>query len=256
MANPMQGRFTWHELMTTDMKAAVKFYTSLFGWTSEEMDMGPGGKYTLLKQGDKQVAGAMAAQQPGVPSSWLTYVGVDDVDAAAKQIAELGGKTLVPPTEVPNIVRFSVAQDPQGAVFGVLKGVGPSANAPPPDDAPLPGNFCWDELHTSDKQAASKFYGKLFGWTGKVGDKDPMEYWHWMHSGKDIGGMMKLQMPNVPPHWLAYLAVANVDTSATRARELGAKVLVEAMEVPGTGRFVVLQDPTGAAFALFKSARM
>src|SRR5262249_49806854 len=161
--------------------------------------------------GDKQVAGLMATQQPGMPSAWLTYVGSDDVAATAKQVGELGGKTLVPPTDVPDIVRFAVFQDPQGAAFGVTKGLGPRANDPMPEGPSLPGTFTWDELHTSDKDAAVKFYGKLFGWTGKTGEGDPMQYWHWMHAGKDIGGMMKLQMPNVPPHWLAYLAVANVD---------------------------------------------
>ena len=255
MANPMQGRFTWHELMTSDPNAAGKFYGELFGWKTQEMDMGPGGKYTLFLKQEDRVGGMMKAPMPGMPSFWLTYVGVEDVDASVKQINELGGKTVAPPTTVPDMLRFAVVQDPQGAHFGILRGVAAMA-----DDTPKiptgPGTFTWDELHTSDKQAAAKFYGKVFGWTGKVGEGDPMEYWHWMHGGKDIGGMMKLQMPNVPPNWLAYIAVADVAASTKRARDLGGKVLMEPMDIPKTGVFSVLQDPTGAAFALFKSANM
>jgi uncharacterized protein len=255
MTNPSTGRFTWHEIMTTDVSAAVTFYTSLLGWRTEVMDMGPAGKYTLFLAGQTGVGGCMSAQ-PGVPSNWLVYVGSDDVDATMARVAELGGKVLVPPTDIPSMVRFSIATDPQGAAFGVVKNLDPKNDVPPPDGAPAPGTFCWDELHTSDQEAAGKFYGKVFGWTGKLGDNDPMKYWHWKNGDKDIGGMMTLQMPGVPPHWLAYIATADVDAMIARAKELGAKVLMEPMEIEKVGRFGVVQDPTGAAFALFRSARV
>jgi len=77
MANPNAGRFTWHELMTADPAAGAKFYAALFGWTVQEMDMGPAGTYRLFLKGDKQVGGAMKAP-PGAPSFWL------DTDAAVK----------------------------------------------------------------------------------------------------------------------------------------------------------------------------
>jgi predicted enzyme related to lactoylglutathione lyase len=250
----MQGRFAWHELMTSDTKAATRFYSELLSWKVNEMPMGPGGTYTLFKQGDKEVAGMMASPQAGIPSHWLTYIGVEDVDASVKKITELGGKMLVPPTDVPGMLRFAVAQDPQGAAFGILRGVGPRSNDAPYEGPAIAGTFTWDELHTKDQQAAGKFYGALCGWTGKVADNDPMKYWHWMHNGKDIGGMMTLQMPNVPPNWLPYIAVSDVDATTTRSKQLGGKVLMDPMEIPGTGRFAVLQDPTGAAFALFKAA--
>src|SRR5689334_7912591 len=110
MENPNTGRFTWHELMATDTGAAIAFYTALFGWRAEEMDMGPGGKYTMLYQGETPVGGAMTAQ-PGMPSAWLTYIESVDTGATAKKVAELGGQVLVPPTDVPGMVRFAVAMD-------------------------------------------------------------------------------------------------------------------------------------------------
>jgi predicted enzyme related to lactoylglutathione lyase len=255
MANPNDGRFTWHELMTTDAAKAATFYGALLGWKVEEVPMGPMGTYRLFLQGDQRVGGAMAAP-PGTPSNWLAYVGADNPDATCAQIRELGGKILVPPTDVPGMVRFAVAMDTLGAAFGVLKGLGAGANDPLPEGPPRIGTFCWDELHTTDQAAAGKFYGAIFGWTGKVAPEDPMKYWHWMHAGKDIGGMMNLMRPNVPPNWAAYIAVSDVDASCRKAKELGARIAMEPMDIPHVGKFGVIEDPTGAFVALFRSARV
>jgi predicted enzyme related to lactoylglutathione lyase len=256
MANPNIGRFTWHELMMKDAKASVRFYQELFGWKVSEMPMGGHGTYYMFAQGESPVCGGMVLEQKGIPSHWLTYVGVEDADATAAKIKSNGGQILVPPTEVPNMVRFIVATDPQGAAFGAVKDLSPRAGMPAQEGPPAPGTFCWDELHTKDQDAAAKFYSTVFGWTGKTGKDDPMKYWHWMNQSKDIGGMMTLQMPNVPPHWLGYIATANVDASTAKAKELGGKELVPAMEVEKVGRFSVIADPEGAAFALFRSAHV
>jgi predicted enzyme related to lactoylglutathione lyase len=256
MKDPNTGRFTWHELMTTDAKAATAFYAALFGWRVQEMDMGPAGTYSMLFQGEAPVGGAMTAP-PGAPSAWLTYVGTDDTDATAAKITELGGTLMVPPTVVPGMVHFAIAADPQGAAFGVVKDIS-GQPIPPRDGPPAPGTFCWDELYAKDQEAAGKFYGALFGWTGFVGE-EPMKYWHWRNEGKDIGGMMALEMlgkPGVPPHWLAYIAASDVEGSTAKVKELGGNVLMDTMDIPKVGKFSVVQDPTGAVFALFRSARM
>jgi predicted enzyme related to lactoylglutathione lyase len=254
MANPNAGRFVWHEIVSQDIAAALKFYTALFGWTVQDMDMGPAGKYHMLMKGEDPVGGGMAAP-PGAPSYWSVSIGTENADVTAKQIVELGGKLLVPPTTVPDMVRFAVAMDPQGAAFGVAQGMGPGADKPPYDGPPRPGLFCWDELHTKDMEAAKKFYGPLFGWTGKMGE-GAMKYWHWQSGGKDIGGMLTLMMPNVPPNWLGYIAVSDVDADTKKTKALGGKVMMEPMEMEKVGKFSVVQDPTGSTFALFRSARV
>jgi uncharacterized protein len=255
MANPNSGRFTWHELMTTDPVKAAKFYEGLLGWKTQEMPAGPMGTYRIFSLGERQIAGSMPAQG-GAPSAWLVYVGSEDPDATCAKVKEHGGKVLVPPTDVPGMVRFSVATDPQGAAFGILKGLGPTANDPPYEGPPRLGDFCWDELHTKDKDAAGKFYSSVFGWTGKVGADDAMKYWHWTNAGKDIGGMMDLMAPNVPPHWLAYIAVSDPDAACKKAVELGGKIVMPPMDIPKVGKFGVITDSTGAALALFRSARV
>jgi predicted enzyme related to lactoylglutathione lyase len=254
MANPNTGRFVWHELVTSDATVATKFYTALFGWTVQENPMPGGGTYRIFSQGETMVGGAMTSP-PGVPSGWLVYIGVEDVDASAKKIAELGGKITVPPTTVPDMLRFACGMDPGGAALGILTGIGPGSDKPPYEGPARPGTFCWDELHTKDLAGAKKFYGAVFGWTGFAGEHD--EYWHWKNADKDIGGMTThMGGPNVPPHWLAYLAVSDVDGVTKRVEALGGKVTMPAMEIPKVGRFSVVEDPTGAVFSPFRSARV
>jgi predicted enzyme related to lactoylglutathione lyase len=130
MAEATQGTaaaetFCWHELMTRDVPAAREFYTELLGWTTEEMDMGEMGKYTLFKKGEEQIGGMMAMPDEvpqEVPPHWMTYIAVDDIDALANRVNELGGMIHVPPTDIPNIGRFCVIQDPTGGVISLFQG--------------------------------------------------------------------------------------------------------------------------------------
>lgn len=118
----LHGAFSWCELMTTDVDAAKKFYTSLFGWETDEMTM-PGMSYTVVKAGGKDMGGIMAMPPDapkGMPPMWGCYVTVDDVDATAKSAQKLGAKLLVKPQDIPDVGRFCVIQDPQGAVISAI----------------------------------------------------------------------------------------------------------------------------------------
>lgn len=114
------GYFSWCELITPDVEAAKSFYTSLFGWTLEEKPMGL--DYTLVKADGEAIGGIMATppEAQGMPPFWGAYVTVDDVDAIAVKTADLGGKVLVPPRDIPQVGRFCVIQDPQGAVISAM----------------------------------------------------------------------------------------------------------------------------------------
>jgi predicted enzyme related to lactoylglutathione lyase len=116
------GAVSWYELMTTDVDAATKFYTQLLGWETEDSPMPDGSKYVLIKVNGRPVGGMMKTppQAQGVPPYWGLYVTVNDVDATAKQAQQLGGKILLPPTDLPENARFCVMQDPQGAVIEII----------------------------------------------------------------------------------------------------------------------------------------
>jgi predicted enzyme related to lactoylglutathione lyase len=114
------GAFSWSELMTSDPDKAATFYGSLFGWSFEKMNMGM--PYQVVKTDGTSVGGLMGMPPgvTGVPPNWCPYVTVADVDATAKRCAELGGKVLNGPMDIPTVGRFVVLQDPQGAVINAI----------------------------------------------------------------------------------------------------------------------------------------
>ena len=118
MRIPEVGEFSWNELVTTDEAGAKKFYTSLFGWSTQAFG---GPEYTLFKQGETMVGGMMKCPKPGLPAHWLAYVTVDDVDATAAKAANLGAKIVMDPFDVPTVGRIAVLVDPQGASIGLFK---------------------------------------------------------------------------------------------------------------------------------------
>ena len=245
------GRFIWHELQTTNLKASLAFYTELFGWKTREMDMGPGGKYTILQSGNRDVGGVMAhGADKGVPPSWLAYCTVQDVDAAAKKALALGGRVMQPPTDIPTVGRFAVVIDPQGAAVGPYK---PTEERPEVDGYPPVGTFCWTELLCNDPAAAAAFYTEIFGWKVEERDMGPMGTYRGLLRGdKQAGGIMKSQMPEAPASWLNYVAVDDVDATAKRVAGLKGKTIVPPKDIPGIGRFSVHADPQGAVSAIFK----
>ena len=115
MANP----FVHVELATTDVGKAKPFYQSLFDWQLEDMDMGGGMIYTMVKVGDGTGGGMMQHPMPGAPSAWLAYVLVDDVAAATVKARSLGANVMRDVTEVPNAGSFSIIVDPTGAMLGL-----------------------------------------------------------------------------------------------------------------------------------------
>ncbi len=116
------GAFSWSELTTTDPAAAAAFYGGLFGWTAKDMGEGMG-HYHVVSVGEAGVGGIMGmpAGAPPMPPHWGCYVTVDDVEATLAKCAALGGKTVVPPMDVPTVGRMAVLQDPQGAVLSVIQ---------------------------------------------------------------------------------------------------------------------------------------
>ena len=107
---PNTGSFCWLELGTTDRKAAKTFYSNLFGWSGEDMPMGPDMVYTILRSGGNDVAGAYALMKEQVaahvPPHWMPYIKVENADASAAKAVALGAKQIVPPSDIPNVGRF------------------------------------------------------------------------------------------------------------------------------------------------------
>ncbi|MGI8731776.1 MAG: VOC family protein [Pyrinomonadaceae bacterium] len=121
-----------------------------------------------------------------------------------------------------------------------------------------PGTFCWVKLATTDGEAAKKFYTQLFGWDFADNPMGPdMVYTMLKLNGKDVGALYKMTQEmtanGIPPNWLSYVSVASADESAAKAKSLGATLLKEPFDVFTAGRMAVVQDPTGAVFALWQA---
>jgi predicted enzyme related to lactoylglutathione lyase len=248
------GTFCWIELATTDAEAAKKFYTELFGWTFNDTPVGPGMVYTMLKLDGKDV-GALYKMFPemisqGIPPNWLSYASVANADESATKAKALGATLLKEPFDVMTVGRMAVVQDPTGAVFALWqakdhKGAGV---------VNVPGSFCWNELMTTDTTKDGKFYTGLFGWGKDTQNFGPMEYTMFSNGERPAGGMLKItpEMGPIPPNWLVYFAVDDCDAKTQKATELGGGVMKPPDDIPGIGRFSILTDPQGGAFALIK----
>jgi predicted enzyme related to lactoylglutathione lyase len=254
MPNP--SRFVWHDLMTSDVPAAVRFYTTLFGWTTKEMKGGPV-PYTMISAGGRDIGGMAKLPSPQAPTHWAGYLDVENVDAVCDKAVQMGGKLLMPPQDIPGGGRFAFLSDPQGAVMAPMR---PSQPMPErkPNERPAVGTFCWDELMTSDVAAATKFYKTLFHWSATEVDMGQMGTYTLFQrtpgeKGSNAAGMMK-KPPEAPvSFWLHYVEVGDVDASARKVKELGGQVHMQPMDIPNIGRFAVCADPMGASFALFKT---
>jgi uncharacterized protein len=239
------GTFVWHENQSKDVEKAKSFYTQLLGWEIEvwkpgELD------YAMIKIGE-QTHGGFWAAQGDAPSHWLGHVLVEDVDETTRRAEAAGGRVLFGPEDIPEVGRFALLADPQGATVSAF---GSAGEAPASE-----GVFVWDELHTSDPQAAKSFYGEVFGWNANDQDMGGMTYTLFQRAGTDVAGCMQLEEGmQAPPHWLVYIGTDDVDATAARAKELGATVHVEPSDIPNIGRFSILQDPAGAVFGLYKGA--
>lgn len=253
MSDIPRGRFCWYDLMTTDPEAARAFYGRVVGWGTMPFE-GAGTPYTMWTNGESPLGGVNAlpeeARAAGAPPHWLAYVSTPDVDATAGRVGELGGKVLMPPTDIPTVGRFAILADPQGAVFA---GFTSAAETPSHDGAPAVGEISWHELGTTDVEAALGFYGDLFDWEkSEAHDMGPAGiYQLFARAGRDIGGIFvkPAEMPG-PPSWLYYARVADLDQAIGVVKEAGGQVLNGPMEVPGGSRIAQCMDPQGAAFAL------
>jgi uncharacterized protein len=248
----LHGRFAWYELATTDMESAKAFYGDVLGWGTQDVPAS-GPAYTLFTAGGAAVSGLMElpkeATTSGLRPSWLGYVCVDDVNAAANRIEELGGAVHVPPTEIPNVSRFSIAVDSQMATIALLKWLNGDQQQPAELDAP--GRVGWHELLAADWEQAFAFYRELFGWqkaqtdTGAVGT-----YQLFSARGETIGGMYTKPAMEPVPFWLYYFNVGDIDVAMKRVKAGGGTILTGPIEVPGRRWIARCTDPQAAIFAL------
>lgn len=252
-----RGRFLWYELLTSDVKAGIDFYTKVVGWGTQEFPLPGGGPpYLMFAKGDAPLAGVMelpeAARKSGAPPHWLAYIGAPQIDTSLADAQARGARLLVPIMEIPTVGRMVVLQDPQGAVFALYQ----PSQEPGPAAPPELGDCSWHELAAGEATTAWTFYSSLVGWEKKGEGHDMGPIGIYQEYGLPgipfpIGGVFNkpAEMPG-PPHFMLYFRVKDVKESADKVKSLGGQVLNGPLEVPGGDFIVNCMDPQGAAFSL------
>lgn len=244
------GTFCWVDLTTTDQDAAKAFYSGLFGWEAEDLPVGEGAFYAMMSLDGRNVA-AIAPQpqqqrDAGAPPVWNSYISVDSADAAVEQAGELGATVHAPAFDVLEAGRMGVIGDPQGAYFMVWQPRGHHGAAL----VNAPGALVWNELASPDLEASSAFYSGLFGWEIAPFEGSPTPYLSIKNRGASNGGMRELSPPGVPPHWLVYFGVQDIDAALAKVRELGGTAMSGPIDIQ-MAKIAIVQDPQGATLALY-----
>jgi uncharacterized protein len=262
MAN-QHGDFFWYELLTKDADAAGDFYGKVIGWTSQDSGQ-TAMDYRYFSSGDSSdskdgVGGYMTItlemEAGGARPAWLGYIAVDDVDASVAAITGSGGKLHMPAMDIEGIGRMAMVSDPQGAAFYVMKSASDEMSHSFAATEPKLGHCAWNELASSDPGGAMAFYTAQFGWSaaGEMDMGDMGAYRFLQASGERhlLGAVYHMVETDPQSHWLFYFRVANLDTAMAKIQELGGRILMEPVPVPGDKDYsLIAYDPDGAAFGL------
>ncbi len=240
------SRFVWYELATTDTEAAKAFYSSVVGWGTGEVSM-PGSIYTLFTVKGNPIAGMTrlmaGAAKAGVFPQWMGYVRVSDVDAVAAAVKPLGGTVHLPPTDIPNVSRFSIIADPEMAGLALIRG---RDGGEEPSKESGPGRVVWHELVAADPEKTFAFYNKLFGWQKTNAHSSAFGAYQEFSAGAAPIGGIYTRPPALPfSVWIHYFNVSDIEAAAKRVVAGGGKILYGPVEVPGKARNRALLGSAG-----------
>ena len=238
------GTFCWVDLATSDAEGAKSSTVVCLAGRS-----GTTRSPAASTRSHGDAIGAIG-QQDEHPPHWNNYVSVTSADETVARAKRLGARVLEEPFDVAGFGRLAVFADPAGAVLCVWE---PRSHigAARVNDV---GCMGWNELQTSDPEAAGNFYGGLFGWEAEpIEDDGNVVYTTIKNAGNQNGGFMPMteQHGDAPSFWLPYFTVSSRDATMERARELGGTVFAGPLDLP-SGKIAVLGDPQGAAFAIFE----
>lgn len=234
----------WVELYTPDVEASAAFYSSLFGWKADEEKSSA--RSRLFFSGEKMVAGVRSLPGTQITPQWVTCISTDDRARTVRLALDAGGK-MVMEAGRGEAVGITLIQDTVGAVFGIFQqnlfGGAHLFNQPV--------SLTFNLLMTRQPDAAKQFYTHVFGWEPRDREIGGMAFTYFFHRGRGIAGVMAMDEHwehAIPSHWQTSFSVDDADVLASRAVELGGKML-PVLSTP-FGRSGLLTDPQGAMCSL------
>ncbi len=247
------GKMIWAELISPDIAGSERFYGGLFGWTFHDVSA-ERNQYAVALLDGNPVAGLvqhpMKTGEHRQPS-WITFLAVQDVDAAKRAVLGQGGKVLREPRTYNSRGRQAIFADPTGAAFAVIA----SYSGDTPDFLAVPGSWIWSSLLTHDLDKEAAFYQTVFGYeVFDLESADGRE--HVILSTDDFARASVNAFPadaeHRHPHWLNFVRVVDAADAATKAVSLGGSVLVPPRVDRHGGKIAVIADPSGAPFGVME----
>ncbi|MEJ7892421.1 MAG: VOC family protein [Solirubrobacteraceae bacterium] len=241
------GTFSWTDLTTSDVGGAKAFYAKVFGWDYDDLPAGENHTYSMANVDGATVA---AIQSMDGPPRWNAYITVESADDAAEKAKEAGAEIHAGPFDVMEAGRMLVIQEPSGSVVSAWE---PKEN-PGAGLVNVHGAMTWNDLQTHDVDKAVQFYTEMFGWEVAPLTEDDESGRMVIRNGDRLnGGMAKMPEElgtEVPPHWLTYFAVDDIDAATAAIVEGGGEVVAGPLDIPA-GKLAVAADPQGAVFGVF-----
>lgn len=224
------------------MHHAQDFYEKLFGWDvlrgTDDQD------YRVCRKDDLPVAGLEHKNGSDAPPFWTTYFATDDITASCAAVTAAGGRVLTEVIDIEGVGHSAYCSDPTGAFFGLWQGEGLIGFGLVNE----PGSVAWNDLLTRDLEGSKAFYRNVFGYS--YDDRGDSYAVAKLPTGEVVAGIHQAgQLPeDAPPSWLVHFAVADRDSSAQIAQELGAAILMT-LDTP-FGPEAVLQRRHGEVFTV------
>lgn len=247
------GKFIWGDLFAEYPLQAGKFYSQVFGWNLRRLGT-DSSAYWILSNGERPVAGVARRenkdQKPGsLQARWIGYISVENLEEAAQQVIQEGGKLLLEPRAVPDRGRLAIATDSEGTPVGLIY----SDAGDPPDRMAEIGDWVWVQLFSRDPVKAVFFYQNVFGLEGvpdpRTGREDDFLL---VSEGQSRAGLVPLEGASRRGGWMGFVRVADIDKSVRTARKIGGQVLMEPAAADQDGRIAVIADPYGGVVGLLQ----
>jgi len=247
------GKFIWADLVTSDVAAARRFYSSLFGWEWRWVSQHPDHPYGMFYKNDIAVAGVAhrASPEPDMPyGRWVHYISAADVSDTTQRVVNGGGRALLSRRSIPYRGDFAVVADPEGAPFGVMH----SSSGDPPDFRAGFGEWLWVGLASRDAGAASRFYQTLFGYDiHDLRESSTVLEFILAGGGHARAGIGQLsEESEAKPTWVGFVRVEDLEGSVEKAQAAGGELLYAPDNDGSNGDLAILADPFGAPVGLMR----
>lgn len=242
------GKFIWFELASTNPEQLKKFYGDVFGWSFKHVTNSDE-QYSLIHNGNQAIAGIFKftpRKEVNIGALWIGMMSVSNPQNFIDKAIKYGGSTHTSPKALPNRGTYALVQDPEGALFGVLK----SNSGDPPDTEAVNGDFLWVDLFAKDTQSASEFYKNLVGYDVTTDETTGVKRIFLSSADKYRAGIVPLPEQANRSGWLPYIKVNNVGATLKKVEAAGGVVMVAPDKTLLDGNLAIFSDPLGGVMGI------